>query len=74
MKGDSNDSNDSIFSKVMEGNQSTLDDSTPEPLPVAIILWVVINKFIRDDKAESETSISLGQHPEFLEETERSKQ
>jgi hypothetical protein len=30
--------------------------------PVAIILWVVINKFIRDNKAESETSISLGQH------------
>src|SRR5713101_196985 len=30
-------------------------------VPVAIILWVVINRFIRDNKAESETSISLGQ-------------
>src|SRR5712692_2510745 len=32
-------------------------------VPVAIILWVVINRFIRDNKAESETSISLGQPP-----------
>ena len=30
-------------------------------VPVAIILWVVINRFIRDNKAESETPISLGQ-------------
>ncbi|MDQ6666992.1 MAG: MFS transporter [Thermoproteota archaeon] len=32
-------------------------------VPVAIILWVVINRFIRDNKAESETSTSLGQPP-----------
>src|SRR5438445_173725 len=32
-------------------------------VPVAIILWVVINRFIRDNKAESETSINLGQPP-----------
>ncbi|HMH09491.1 MAG TPA: MFS transporter [Candidatus Nitrosopolaris rasttigaisensis] len=32
-------------------------------VPVAIILWVVINKFIRDNKAESETSTSLGEPP-----------
>jgi MFS family permease len=32
-------------------------------VPVAIILWLVINKFIRDNKAESETPISLGQPP-----------
>ncbi|PWU78729.1 MAG: MFS transporter [Candidatus Nitrosopolaris wilkensis] len=32
-------------------------------VPVAIILWVVINRFIRDNKAESETFISLGQPP-----------
>jgi MFS family permease len=30
-------------------------------VPVAIILWVVINRFIRDNKVESETSTSLGQ-------------
>jgi MFS family permease len=30
-------------------------------VPVAIILWIVINKFIRDNKAELETSISLEQ-------------
>jgi len=32
-------------------------------VPVAIILWLVINRFIRDNKAESETSVSLGQPP-----------
>src|SRR5947209_15590905 len=32
-------------------------------VPVAIILWVIINKFIRDNKVESETSTSLGQPP-----------
>ncbi len=32
-------------------------------VPVAIILWVVINRFIRDNKSESETSSSLGQPP-----------
>jgi MFS family permease len=32
-------------------------------VPVAIILWVVINRFIRDNKAESETSISLREPP-----------
>jgi MFS family permease len=32
-------------------------------VPVSIILWVVINRFIRDNKAESETSTSLGQPP-----------
>jgi MFS family permease len=32
-------------------------------VPVAIILWLVINRFIRDNKAESETPISLGQPP-----------
>src|SRR5712692_2202115 len=32
-------------------------------VPVAIILWVVINRFIRDNKVESETSTSLGQPP-----------
>src|SRR5712691_10307780 len=32
-------------------------------VPVAIILWVVINRFIRDNKPESETSINLGQPP-----------
>jgi MFS family permease len=32
-------------------------------VPVAIILWVVINRFIRDNKAESETSINLGPPP-----------
>ena len=32
-------------------------------VPVAIILWVVINRFIRDNKAESETSSYLGQPP-----------
>ena len=32
-------------------------------LPVAIMLWVVIYRFIRDNKAESETSTSLGQPP-----------
>src|SRR2546425_7039494 len=31
-------------------------------VPVAIILWVVIYRFIRDNKAEAETSISL-RHP-----------
>src|SRR6266540_824008 len=30
-------------------------------VPVAIILWIVINKFIRDNKAELETLISLEQ-------------
>src|SRR5712691_8732247 len=30
-------------------------------VPVAIILWIIINKFIRDNKAELETSISLEQ-------------
>jgi MFS family permease len=30
-------------------------------VPVAIILWIVINKFIRDNKVELETSISLEQ-------------
>jgi MFS family permease len=30
-------------------------------VPVAIILWVVIYRFIRDNKAEAETSISLRQ-------------
>jgi MFS family permease len=29
-------------------------------IPVAIILWVVINRFIRDNKAESQTSINSG--------------
>ena len=33
-------------------------------VPVAIILWVVINRFIRDNKVESETSTSLGQTSE----------
>lgn len=32
-------------------------------VPVAIILWVVINRFIRDNKVESETSTSLRQPP-----------
>src|SRR5438309_702341 len=32
-------------------------------VPVAIILWLVINRFIRDNKAESETPTSLGQPP-----------
>jgi MFS family permease len=32
-------------------------------VPVAIILWLVIYKFIRDNKAELETPISLGQPP-----------
>ena len=32
-------------------------------VPVAIILWVVIKRFIRDNKVESETSTSLGQPP-----------
>src|SRR5205809_1395807 len=32
-------------------------------VPVAIILWLVINRFLRDNKAESETPISLGQPP-----------
>jgi MFS family permease len=32
-------------------------------VPVAIILWLVINRFIRDNKAESETSVSLEQPP-----------
>ena len=32
-------------------------------IPVAIILWVVINRFIRDNKAESQTSISLREPP-----------
>jgi len=32
-------------------------------VPVAIILWLVINRFIRDNKAESEIPISLGQPP-----------
>src|SRR3989442_6693389 len=32
-------------------------------VPVAIILWVVINRFIRDNKAESETPTSFGQPP-----------
>jgi len=32
-------------------------------VPVAIILWVVINRFIRDNKAVSETTISLGHPP-----------
>ena len=36
-------------------------------VPVAIILWVVINRFIRDNKVESETSTSLGQPPRVLE-------
>ena len=45
-------------------------------VPVAIILWVVINRFIRDNKAESETSISLGQPPSTRssEEAEKCKQ
>jgi len=30
-------------------------------VPVAIILWIIINKFIRDNKAELETPISLEQ-------------
>jgi MFS family permease len=29
-------------------------------VPVSIILWVVINRFIRDNKAESQTSINSG--------------
>jgi MFS family permease len=32
-------------------------------VPVAIILWVVIKRFIRYNKVESETSTSLGQPP-----------
>ena len=32
-------------------------------VPVAIMLWVVIYRFIRDNKAESETSTSLRQPP-----------
>jgi MFS family permease len=32
-------------------------------VPVAIILWVVINRFIRDNKAESEASIGSAQPP-----------
>ena len=32
-------------------------------IPVAIILWVVINRFIRDNKAESQTSTNSGQPP-----------
>ena len=47
-------------------------------VPVAIILWVVINRFIRDNKAESETSISLGQPPStkysWKQAAEKSKQ